>query len=785
MLFRNIYKILIVSDSSQERRPMQLHGQAVIERLEDEHNLKVARVTNTRDALTEIEHDASVGTVLVEWGGEDDAIDTRRIIAKMKDIGLEAPIFVVVFDRDDIPAVRGLLTEEIAGFILADEDTPSFIARFIARHFDDYVESLKTPFFGFLADYNDRGNEAWDCPGHNGGMYFRKSPIGRAFFDYLGENVFRTDLCNANVELGDLLIHEGPAARAEREAAKILGADRTYFVLNGTSTSNKVVLSSLVKKGDLILYDRNNHKSNFQGALQLGGGIPIYLETDRNSQGLIGPVHYDAWDEKKIREKIKNHPLVDDPDRWKQERPFRVLIMQTVTYDGTIYNIRDVLNRVGHLCDYILFDEAWGAYLPFHPLFHNNCAMKLEVGPDDPGIFSTQSTHKQLSGFSMASQICVKDQHIEGQKRHVEHKRFNEFYMLHASTSPFYPLWASLDVGAQMMKGRNGFHLWNEAIRTATGIRKNLRNLMHQFVAEAETEEEKWFFDPFVPDKVTIKASEHTADLVDVRWEDVPMEVLLKEKQCWELRKGASWHGYENIEDGYAMIDPCKLELATPGFDRQSGEYLDWGIPASVLASFLRSQGIVPEKNDLNTILFLITPGIETSKAGTLIAALVRFKRLFDRNAPLIEVLPDFTQQYFDRYGETGVRDLCVEMHRFYRENDCSGLQKKQFSAEHFPEIAMSPQDAIQKFTANEVDYLPINELEGRIAATLNLVYPPGIGVIIPGERYTERCKPMLDYFRMFEESYARFPGFANEIQGVYTEEVEGRTKLYTYVVRE
>lgn len=785
MLFRDIYKVLIIADTTQERRPMRLHGQAVIEHLEGEHHLNVDIVTNTRDALTEIERDASVGTVLVEWGDENDPIDTRRIIAKMKDIGLDAPIFVVVFDRDDIPAVRELLTEEIAGFLLADEDTPDFIARFVNRHYDDYVNSLKTPFFGFLADYNDRGNEAWDCPGHNGGMYFRKSPIGRAFFEYLGENVFRTDLCNANVELGDLLIHEGPARRAEEEAAKILGADRTYFVLNGTSTSNKVVHTALVKEGDLILYDRNNHKSNNQGALQLGGGIPIYLETDRNPQGLIGPVHYHAWDEDSIREKIKTHPLVKDPDAWKKPRPIRLLIMQTVTYDGTIYNVRDVLNRVGHLCDYILFDEAWGSYLRFHPLFHNNCAMGLDVTPDDPGIISTQSTHKQLSGFSQASQICVKDHHIDGQARHCGHKRFNEFYMLHASTSPFYPLWASLDVGNQMMKGRNGFHLWNEAIRTATEIRKSIRELQQQFIAEAGSDAEKWFFDPFVPDVVTLRGSEHHEDVVDVPWQDIPTEVLLKEKQCWEMRKGASWHGYQHIEDGYIMVDPCKLELVTPGFDRQTGAYLDWGIPASVLAQFMRERGIVPEKNDLNTILFLVTPGIETSKAGTLISALVSFKRLFDRNAPLAEVLPAFTRTYQEHYAETGVRDLCVAMHQFYRDHDCSGLQKRQFRAEHFPEIAMSPREAMQKFIANEVDYLPLDQLDGRIAATLNLVYPPGIAVVVPGERYTERCKPMLDYFRMFEESYARFPGFANEIQGVYPQQEDGRTMLYTYVVKE
>ncbi len=786
MLFKDIYKVLVVSDDMATCAPLQRQGAEIVRHLCDEHGLRVDIANNTRDALTEIERDASVATVLLEWGDGGDNIDAGRIIVRMAEIGLEAPVFVVVADREDLPAASALLTEKIAGVILADEDTPDFIARYVKRYFDDYLDSLKTPFFGALADYNDRGVEAWDCPGHNGGMYFRKSPIGRAFFEYMGENVFRTDLCNANVELGDPLIHEGPAQRAEVEAAKVFGADRTYFVLNGTSTSNKVVLTALVREGDLVLYDRNNHKSNNQGALQLAGGIPVYLETDRNAQGLIGPVDYHAWDEQNIREKIRSHPLIKDPEAWQKPRPFRVLIMQTVTYDGTIYNVNDVICRVGHLCDYILFDEAWGAYLHFHPLFHNNCAMGLEVGPEGPGVISTQSTHKQLSGFSQASQICVKDTHIHGQQRHCDHTRFNEFYMLHASTSPFYPLWASLDVGAQMMKGRNGFHLWDQAIRTSIEMRKLVRHMGRRFAEEAANDSAAgWFFDPFVPDTVSLSGSPHHADVNDVPWEDLPTDLLAAEKQCWTMQKDAAWHGYRNLEDGYAMVDPCKFALVTPGFDRRTGEYLDWGIPASVLAQFLRERGIVPEKNDINTILFLITPGVETSKAGTLLAALVSFKKLFDRNAPLAEVLPAFTRRYQAHYATTGVRDLCSAMHNFYREHDCSGLQKRQFRAEHFPEIAMTPRQAMQKFIANEVDFMPLDEIQGRVAATLNLVYPPGIAVIVPGERYTERCQPMLDYFRMFEHSYTRFPGFANEIQGVYPREVDGRLKLFTYVVRE
>ncbi len=619
-------------------------------------------------------------------------------------------------------------------------------------------------------------------------MFYRRSPVGRVFYEYLGETVFRTDLDNSVVELGDLLVHEGPARKAEAAAAEIFGADRTYFVLNGTSTSNKVATGALISRGDLVLFDRNNHKSNHHGALVLGGGIPVYLPADRNPQGLIGPIDPDTLDEDRIRAAIRANPLVTEPDRWQAERPFRLAIIEQCSYDGTIYNVQMILNRIGHLCDYILFDEAWAGFMKFHPLFSGHYAMGLDrLGPDDPGIIATQSTHKQLAGFSQASQIHLKSRHIEGQPRHVSELRFNEAYMLHASTSPFYPLFSSLDVGAQMMKGRNGFHLWNEATRLAVDMRKTIRRLLRTFEAEAgEGSPPSWFFDPFVPDAVTVTGSPHTADLHDVPWEEVPTQVLLAEQQCWQLKPGARWHGFTRLTDGYAMTDPNKLTLVTPGFDRQTGGYLDWGVPAPVLAEFLRERGIIPEKNDLNTILFLVTPGIEVSKAGTLITTLLDFKRFFDGNFPLRDVLPEFVAARPQVYSDERLRDLCLRMHDFYRKGRTSELQRLQFEAGHFPEMALSPQEATRLFTANQIDYVPIDEVSGRVAATMALVYPPGIGVVVPGERWDERAAPVIAYLKLFEESYAHFPGFTNEIQGVFPEKGEdGRVRLFTYVIRE
>ena len=248
--------------------------------------------------------------------------------------------------------------------------------------------------------YDGDATIAFDCPGHQGGQFYRKSPPGQLFFKHFGENIFRNDLCNADVDLGDLLIHEGAAADAQRHAAQVFGADRTYFVLNGTSTSNKIVANAVLRLGDLVLFDRNNHKSLHQGALVQAGAVPIFLPTARNSFGMIGAVDWEAWDEKYLREQIRANPLVKDKERHKAERPFRLACIQLATYDGTIYNVRKVLEKIGHLCDYVLWDEAWIGYNAFHPLFEDHSPMRIaQLAPEMPGLFSTQSVHKQGAGL--------------------------------------------------------------------------------------------------------------------------------------------------------------------------------------------------------------------------------------------------------------------------------------------------------------------------------------------------------------------------------------------------
>ncbi|BAE49912.1 Orn/Lys/Arg decarboxylase N-terminal domain-containing protein [Paramagnetospirillum magneticum] len=745
---------------------------------------EVVRARRIEDAEIAVQTDAAIGCVLVDWEKGGKGAEATELINLMRRRGLEMPIVILVRGErfEDIPVD---VLDYIDGYVFLAEETPEFIAKNLVSRLKQFAETLKTPFFGALVDYAEEGNQLWTCPGHNGGIFYNRSPIGRIFVEHLGEAVFRDDLDNSVLELGDLLTHEGPALQAQKEAAKIFGAEKTYFVLNGTSASNKIVLSALVAEDDLVLFDRNNHKAAHHGALLLGGGIPIFLETDRNAMGMIGPIYAEAFDEQAIRAKIRDNPLVKDPEAWKKPRPFRVAVIEQCTYDGTIYSAEHILERIGHLCDYILFDEAWAGFLKFHPLFRGCYGMGLKdrLDEDSPGIISTQSTHKQMAGFSQASQIHVRDRHIKGQSRRIEHRRFNETFLLHASTSPFYPLFASLDVGAQMMRGRSGEVLWDDTIDLGIELRKKVRAIKREFVEKEKDSARHWFFEPFVPDRVPSPEGGETM----VAWEDLPTETIAADPRYWEFTPGARWHGFKHVSrSGYAMTDPNKLTLITPGFNRDTGAYAEYGIPAPVVAQYLRENRVVPEKNDLNSMLFLLTPGVESSKAGTLLSSLVAFKRRHDDNALLDDAIPEFVRRRPQRYRGLRIQDLCAEMHAFFRDRNVSTLQRAQFSPEHRPHMVMRPNDAVRMLTRNQVDYLPIDQIDGRIATTLWVVYPPGIATIIPGERLCERARPMLDYLKMFERSANLFPGFEAEIQGLYREiEPDGSIRFYTYVAKE
>ncbi|TDR77841.1 ornithine decarboxylase [Paludibacterium purpuratum] len=673
-------------------------------------------------------------------------------LALIDSTGFDIPLFAVV---DKNQTLSAWFYRKLRGVIDLHNVTAEFFGKQIDHAACEYEAGLLPPFFANMADYVDKGNVSLSTPGHNGGQFFRQSPAGRRFYDFFGETLFRADMASSEVKLGDLLIHEGAACEAQQHAARVFNADKTYFVLNGTSSSNKVVLNALLTRGDLVLFDRNNHKSVHHGALLQAGATPVYLETARNPFGFIGGIDAACFKEDFLRAEIRKVA----PERADAERPFRLAIIQLGTYDGCIYNARQVVDKIGHLCDYILFDSAWVGYEQFIPMMKDCSPLLLELGPDDPGILVTQSVHKLLAGLSQASQIHKKDRHIKGQARYCNHKHMNNAFMLHASTSPSYPIFASLDVNAQMHEGAHGKKMWLDAVKVGIETRK--------LIFSACT-----MIKPFVPPMVDGKL-----------WQHHDTDLIAQDLRFFKYVPGEQWHAYQGFEADQYFVDPCKLLLTTPGIDIENGQYGKFGIPATILCSYLREHGITPEKSDLNSILFLITPASNLTKMQHLVALLTRFEQLIADDVPLAEVLPSIYQANEARYRGYTIRRLCQEMHDIYVGHNIKDVQKKLFRKATMPDMAKLPQDAHIQFVRDNVELVPLSKIEGRIAAEGALPYPPGIICIVPGEVWG---KAVLDYFRTWESVIAQLPGFAPELQGVYCQlDERGEKRIFAYVLKQ
>lgn len=669
-------------------------------------------------------------------------------IDKVLKTEFDIPIFLITCGKNPLDRE---LAQKISHLIELDGYDIGKNSREIEYAAKFYEEKTLPPFFRALDEYYKRGNLQFDCPGHQGGQYFRKHPAGRFFYEYFGENLFRSDICNGDVALGDLLIHEGPALDAEAHAAKVFNADKTYFVMNGTSTSNAVATRAVVSPGDLVLYDRNNHKSIYNSALISAGGRAVYLETARNPFGFIGGIDAHCFDEKYIRELAAKV----DPEKAKQERPFRLAVIQLGTYDGTIYNARQVVDKIGHLCDYILFDSAWVGYEQFIPMMRDCSPLLLELNENDPGILVTQSVHKQQAGFSQTSQIHKKDSHIKGQKRYITHKRFNNAYMLYASTSPFYALFAALDVNARIQDGKAGRRLWDECVRNTIEARKDVLNNCKMIK-------------PFIPPVIRGR-----------KWQDYPTDEIANDIEFFRFHPGEKWHSFEGYAENQYFVDPNKFMLTTPGINVETGEYEDFGIPATILANYLRENGIVPEKNDLNSILFLMTPAETRSKMKDLVGHFIKFEKLVAENAPLNEVLPSVFETHRDRYKGYTIRELCQEMHDFYKKNNAKQCQKDLFRAANFPKVIMNPDEANWELVRNNAKLVPLTEIIGKVALEGALPYPPGLFCVVPGEAWNEIAQK---YFLTLQDGINNFPGFSPEIQGVYLEKEAGKVVAYGYV---
>ncbi len=664
----------------------------------------------------------------------------RKFIEEIRFRNADIPIYLYGETRTSQHIPNDIL-RELHGFIHMFEDTPEFVARHIIREARAYLDGLAPPFFKALMDYAQDGSYSWHCPGHSGGVAFLKSPVGQMFHQFFGENMLRADVCNAVEELGQLLDHTGPVAASEKNAARIFNADHCFFVTNGTSTSNKMVWHHTVAPGDVVVVDRNCHKSILH-AIIMTGAVPVFLTPTRNHLGIIGPIPQSEFTREAIERKIAAHPLLGGIDAQKV-RP-RILTLTQSTYDGVLYNTETIKGLLDGYIDNLHFDEAWLPHAAFHPFYGSFHAMGKKRGrPEHAVVWSTQSTHKLLAGLSQASQVLVQD----SKQRHLDRHLFNEAYLMHTSTSPQYAIIASCDVAAAMMEPPGGTALVEESIHESLDFRRAMRKVDRDFGRD-------WWFKVWGPERLVPEG--------------------IGRADSWMLTANDRWHGFGELAPGFNLLDPIKCTIITPGLDI-SGRFAKTGIPAGVVTKYLAEHGIVVEKTGLYSFFIMFTIGITKGRWNSLLTELQQFKDDYDKNAPMWRILPEFCAAHHE-YERMGLKDLCQEMHEAYAASDVARLTTEMYLSDLQP--ALKPSDAYARIARSQTERVDIDALEGRITTSLLTPYPPGIPLLIPGERFNRK---IVQYLKFAREFNARFPGFATDVHGLVVDDL-GRDGLRYYV---
>ncbi len=667
-------------------------------------------------------------------------LSLRSFIGEVRRKNTEVPIYVHGETKTSRHLPNDIL-RELHGFIHMFEDTPEFVAKHIIREAKSYLESVQPPFFKALLDYAEDGSYSWHCPGHSGGVAFLKSPVGQMYHQFYGENMLRADVCNAVEELGQLLDHNGAIGESERNAARIFNADHCFFVTNGTSTSNKIVWHHTVAPGDVVVVDRNCHKSILHSII-MTGAVPVFLRPTRNHYGIIGPIPKSEFEPSRIRAKIARNPLLKGVDA-KMVQP-RILSLTQSTYDGVLYNTEVIKKTLDGYVENLHFDEAWLPHAAFHPFYGTYHAMgKKRSRPKHSVVYSTQSVHKLLAGISQASHVLVQDSQTMRLDRHL----FNEAYLMHTSTSPQYSIIASCDVAAAMMEPPGGTALVEESLAESLDFRRAMRKVDDDFGKD------EWWFKVWGPDKL--------------------VEEGIGRAQDWILKVGttrsANWHGFGNLAAGFNMLDPIKCTVVTPGLN-MDGRFEKTGIPASIVTKYLAEHGVVVEKTGLYSFFIMFTIGITKGRWNTLVTALQQFKDDHDKNQPMWRVMPEFCAQMASRcggarYERMGLKEMCQMVHQMYARHGIARLTTDMYLSDLTP--AMRPADAYAAIAQRKTERVPIDQLEGRITTSLVTPYPPGIPLLIPGEVFNKKIVDYLKFSRAFSQEC---PGFETDIHGLVEE---------------
>ncbi len=695
----NIIAIMGPHNAFYKDEPMrQLHQALIAEGFEPIYP------KDANDLVKLIEHNPRICGVIFDW--DEYSLDLCSEINQLNEY-LPLYAFINTHSTMDISINEMRMALWFFEYALGVAED---IAQRIRQYTDEYIENITPPLTRALFTYVKEGKYTFCTPGHMAGTAFQKSPVGTLFYDFYGPNTLKADTSISVTELGSLLDHTGPHLEAEEYIARTFGAEQSYMVTNGTSTSNKIVGMYAVPAGSTMLVDRNCHKS-LTHLLMMSDIVPIWLKPTRNALGILGGIPKREF----TRESIALKVAQTEHAAW----PVHAVITNS-TYDGLLYNTRYIKETLE--VPSIHFDSAWVPYTNFHPIYAGKSGMSGERTPGKV-IYETQSTHKLLAAFSQASLIHIKGDYDE--------QTFNEAYMMHTTTSPNYSIVASIETAAAMLRGNPGRRLINRSVERALHFRREIQRLRE--------ESDSWFFDIWQPDGID-------------------------EAECWPIQPGEEdWHGFVDADRDHMYLDPIKVTILTPGMSEQ-GEMAEEGIPAALVAKFLDERGIVVEKTGPYNLLFLFSIGIDKTRAMGLLRGLLDFKRAYDLNLRVKNILPDLYAEDPDFYRNMRIQTLAQGIHQLIRQHDLPRLMLKAFDV--LPEMKMTPHQAFQLQVKGEVETVEIDQLIGRVSANMILPYPPGVPLVMPGEMITEASRPVLDFLLMLCAVGRHYPGFETDIHG-------------------
>ncbi len=724
---RPYFEVLVVDETNEQGEMALRDGLRKARRPEDPFIYDIVLVTSFEDALIAALLNFNLQAVVVRYGIPFRSQHKLEVLNHCLH-GLDEARLEAMAPAERALILGKLINEqrpELDTYLVTDtsvEDTAgerSSIFRRVFYHQEDYLElhlnlirgvrrRAKTPFFAALREYAEQPMGVFHAMPISRGKSIFKSHWIQEMGKFYGTNIFLAETSSTSGGLDSLLDPHGPIKEAQELAARAFGSRRSFFVTNGTTGANKIVSQALVRPGDIVLVDRDCHKSHHY-AMTLAGANVVYLDSyPLNKYSMYGAVPL-----KEIR-----RALLELKEAGKLDR-VKMIILTNCTFDGFVYHPQRVMEQCLAIKPDLIFlwDEAWFAFARFTPAYRARTAMhsakvlldryrspeyrtaydaaddkSLLPDPDKVRVrvYATQSTHKTLTSLRQGSMIHVHDQdfgRVEG--------AFRDAYMTHTSTSPNYQILASLDIGRKQVE-LEGFELVGKQIELAFSLREKIK--LHPLLA-------KWF--SFLSMR----------DMIPEEFRPSGIEVYYDPQQGWSAMMEA-WEKDEFV------LDPTRLTLfiGRTGVDGDTFKK----------AYLMDRHGIQVNKTSRNTVLFMTNIGTTRSSVAHLIDALVDLANEFEQNL-------DDASAFEKAAREKAVLGLTVNLpplpdfsrfHARFRNGDATPegdvrtayfLGTEENNCEYF------------RIAENTIDEV-MNGGRELVAASYLTPYPPGFPILVPGQ---------------------------------------------------